>query len=159
MLARNANASTPCRLIVFAYLHVRSVPKLLRPFLNDCDHLRLRHMQSLGDHQAAMDQEQDDDGVELKCGALKPHAEWDLVQDPSLRDPVCHQCVRTQARGNGGSLEIAGLAGGIVGDVGGCHVESCQTGQAAQHKDGQEDVVESRAQTDRESHAGGCKTE
>lgn len=97
--------------------------------------------------------------MEFECGALQPDTEWDLIKDPALRDPVCHHCISTQAGGDWGTLEIAGLARCVVRNVGGGDIEACKTGKTTQDENGEEDVVNSGAQTEREGHAGGGKTE
>jgi hypothetical protein len=116
-------------------------------------------MESLGDHEGAVDDEEADDGVHLKSGTLEQDTEWHLVQDPALRDPVCHQGIETQRSGDGSSLKVVGLAGRVVGDVGHGHVEAGETSQSAEYEVGQEDVIQSRAKAQRESDTGGGQTE
>lgn len=121
--------------------------------------LRLRHVQGLAAHQTAVDDEHGDDGMDLERGAGEPQAERDVVEDPALADPVGHEGVDAEGGGDGGALEVAGLAAGVLGDVGGRHVEARQPRQPAQHEDGQQRVVQRRAQAQAEGYAGGGQAE
>lgn len=105
-----------------------------------------------------MDDEDCDNGVDFKGGALEPHTQRDLVQNPALRDPVCHHCVKTQRSRDWGSLEVVGLSRGIVRDVGNRHVETGKASQAAQHEEGQEDMVQRCTHAEGESDTGGSQT-
>ena len=120
--------------------------------------LGLRDVQRLARHQAAMDQEYSDNRVELEGSAGEPQATRDLVEDPTLRDAVGHASVNAERGGNGGALEIAGLARGVVRDVSSRDIEARQTHEAAEHKEGQEDVVQHGAQAEAEGNAGWRQT-
>lgn len=121
--------------------------------------LRLRYVQRLAGHQAAVNEEHEHNGVELQSRAREPETAGNLVEYPALRDPVGHQGVDAQRSRNGGALEVARLAGGVVGDVSRRDVEARETSQAAKHEDSQEHVVDSGAQTETEGHTGGSKAE
>ena len=57
------------------------------------------------------------------------------------------------------SLEVAGLAGSVVRNIGSGDVEAGKTSQAAQDEEGKEDVVGSSAQAEGEGDDSGCEAE
>lgn len=116
-------------------------------------------MQRLAGHQAAVDEEHQHDGVELQSRTGEPETTRDLVEHPTLLDPVGHQGINAQRGGDRGSLKVARLSGGIVGDVGRRDVEARQPREAAQHENSQEYVIDGSAQTETESNTGGGKAE
>lgn len=126
---------------------------------DDDDSLRLRHMQTLAAHETAVDDEQERDGVDLEGGSGEPEAAGDVGEDAVLRDPPGHEGVEAQGRGDGRALEVARLAGGVLGDVGGRDVEASEAREAAEHEEHETCVVESRAQADAEGYAGRGQTE
>lgn len=77
------------------------------------------------------------------------------MADPALRQPVRHQGVEGERRRDGRALEVARLAGGVLGDRRHRHVEARQPRQAAEHEEGKAQVVERRADAEREGDRGG----
>lgn len=111
-------------------------------------------MDGLARHEAAVQHEDDDDGVEGERGVGEPDAARDGVVDPALRDPVGHDGVEAEAGGDRGALEVVRLAGSVLGDRRRRYVEACQPRQAAQHEEGKAHVVQRRAHADRKGHNG-----
>lgn len=111
-------------------------------------------MDGLAGHEAAVQHEDDDDGVEGEGGVGEPEASRDGVVDPALGDPVGHDGVKPQAGGDRGALEVVRFARGVLGDRRRRHVEARQPCEAAQHEEGQAHVVQRRAHADREGHHG-----
>lgn len=118
-------------------------------------------MQRLTAHQAAVNHEQRHHRMHLERRAREPYAAGDLVEDPALGDPVGHHGVEAEGGGDGGALEVAGLAAGVLGDVSavGGDVEAREAREPAEHEDGEEDVVEGCAHADAEGYAGGGEAE
>lgn len=111
-------------------------------------------MQALTAHKTPVDHEQERDGVDLERGAGEPEAAGDGAEDAVLRDPVGHEGVEAERRGDGRALEVARLAGGVLGDVGRGDVEPREAREAAEHEGGQAGVVEGGAEADAEGYAG-----
>lgn len=143
----------PVSLFFLSLLHQKSIQdKDRHPRSNPA--LRLRHVQSLTTHEAAVNQEQEHDGVDLERGAREPSAAWHGVEDAVLRHPPGHEGVEPQRRGDGRALEVARLARRILGDVGCRDVEAGQAREAAEHEDGETGMVEGCAEADAEGHTG-----
>lgn len=121
--------------------------------------LRLRNVNGLARHEAAVHHKDQDDGVDLEDAAGKPQAAGEVIVDPAAVHPVGHQGVQAQAGGYGCALKVLRLAGGVLGDRGGGHVEAGQAGQAAEHEEGQADVVERGAHADGEGNDRGGEAE
>lgn len=90
--------------------------------------------------------------MELEHGPLEQGAERDRLVDLAAVDPVRHQRVDAQGRGDGRALEVLGLAVVVLGQVDRRHVEARQAGQAAQDEEGEAHVVQRRAHADREGN-------
>lgn len=101
-----------------------------------------------------MDEEQEHHGVDLEGGAGEPEAAGDVSQDAVLGNPPRHESVEAQGRRDGRALEVARLARGVLGDVGGRDVEAGEARETAEDKDHEADVVKSRAHADAEGYAG-----
>lgn len=107
-----------------------------------------------------MQHEDEHDGVDLEQGAGEPDAARDgIVADPAAVDPVGHQGVEAEGGGDGGALEVLGLARGVLGDDGGGDVEAGEAGEAAQDEEGEAEVVEGRAQANGKGYYGGGEAE
>lgn len=120
--------------------------------------LRLRDVDGLARHQAAVEHKQQRNRVQFVGGAGKPGAQRQVVEDPILADPVGHERVEAQARGDGRALKVGRLAGLVLGNDGGRHVEAGETGEAAEDEEGEQNVVDGGADTDREGNGGGGDT-
>lgn len=116
-------------------------------------------MQRLAAHQTAVGDKDERDGVELERSALQPRAEGQLVERPALTSPVRHEGVGAQRGRDGGALKVRGLSRGVVRQVGGGDVEAREAGQAAEHKEDEEEVVNGRAHADCEGDASGSQAE
>lgn len=118
-------------------------------------------MQRLAAHQAPMNHKQCNNRMHFQSGALEPHSQRHLVEDPALGDPVGHEGVEAEGGGDGGALEVAGLARGVLGDVAARrrHVEARQPREPAQHEGGQQHVVRRRPHPEAEGHARGGQAE
>lgn len=112
-------------------------------------------MQSLTAHKAAMNQEDQDDGVQLEGAALEQDAAGDFPENPPPAHPPGHDGVDAEGRRDRRALEVARLARRVLGDRRRRHVEPRQPREPAQHEHRQEHRVERRAQPDAERHAGG----
>ena len=71
-----------------------------------------------------------------------------VLEDPPLAHPGCHHGVEREGGGDGRPLEIARLAGGVLGEGGGCDVEAGETDEAAEDEAGEEDGVEVGAEAE-----------
>ena len=75
-------------------------------------------MQGLAAHETSVDEKDEDDGVELERGALEGEATGQVVENPAAADPPGHDAVNGQGRGDRRAFEVAGFAGGVLGDGG-----------------------------------------
>ena len=110
-------------------------------------------------HQTPVHHKQQHDGVHLDGGAREPHAAGQGVVDPAVGQPPAHERVEPERRGDGRALKVFRLAGRVLGDGRGRHVEAGQARQAAQHEEGQAEVVEGRADADGEGEGCGGDAE
>lgn len=67
-------------------------------------------------------------------------------------DPIGHESVQSQRGGYGSSLEVLGLARGVLRDIVRRNVEARETGQAAQNEEGETYVVGWGAHANGKSH-------
>lgn len=88
--------------------------------------------------------------MELQRGSLRPRPQRQIVQRPALGDPVRHQRRDRQRRRDGRAFEVLALARCVLGHVGHRDVEARQARQPAQYEEGQEQVVDGRAEPDGE---------
>lgn len=103
---------------------------------------RLGHTHRLTRHQTSMNHKHHHNGVYLQHRALEPHAQRHSLVNPPGIYPVGHDGVETEGSGNRGALKVLGLPGGILGHIGGGDVEARETGQAAEDKESEAEVVE-----------------
>lgn len=120
---------------------------------------RLRHVQRLRHHAAAVDQEEQDDWVKLQQGTSHDRAVRHALLDPALRHPECDQRRDRQARGNGKSFEVLGLAVGVLGHVAGGDVEARKASETGENKAGKEKLVEASAHAGSKRNHGGSNAE
>jgi hypothetical protein len=106
-----------------------------------------------------MQHEHGHDRVELEHGAFQPQAHWHLSQRPALGHPESHDRHEDQRHGDRYAFEILRLAGRILGHHGDGYVEARETGQAAEDEEGEQEVVERRAQTETEGSGSGSDAE
>ena len=82
-------------------------------------------MYSLARHANPTNHKQAHHGMELKHRAFRPHPQWQVLQNPALADPICHERRDRERGGDGRAFEVLGFAGGILGDIGDGDVEAC----------------------------------
>ena len=111
-------------------------------------------MNSLANHQASMQHKHRDHGMELKRRAFEPQAERHLRERPALVHPVCHNLHHDKRHGDRRALEVLRFAGCVLGHHGDGHVEAREAGEAAEHEEREQDVIDGRAET--EAECGGC---
>ena len=102
-----------------------------------------------------MQHKHSDNRMKLRDAALQPQAQWNLFKHPSLVHPVCHYLHEDQGHGDRGSLEVLGFARRVFGQHGDCDVEAREAGEAAEDEEGEEEVVERRAETEAEGGGSG----
>ena len=71
---------------------------------------RLGDVDGAAGHEAAVDDEQQCDGVELEWGGGEPGAEGEIGEDPALGDAVGHEAIETEGCGDWGALEVLALS-------------------------------------------------
>lgn len=106
-----------------------------------------------------MQHEDGHDRVKLEHTPRKPDTTGDGIVYRARVHPVGHERVKTQRRGDGCSLEVAGFARGVLGDVGGGDVEAREAGETAEDEEGKANVVERGADADGEGDDGGSEAE
>lgn len=97
--------------------------------------------------------------MELERGTLGPDAEGHVLEDPAAVDPVGHDGVDAERRGDGRALEELALAGGVLGERRHGDVEAREAREAAEHEEGQAEGVDDGAQADGEGHHRGGDAE
>lgn len=102
-------------------------------------------MQCLGQHAAAVRQEEERDRVEFQKGASKDSTIRHVRQNPALGQPECQQTHDRQACGDGEAFEVLGLAICVFGNVAGGDVEASQTCETGENEAGEEELVEASA--------------
>lgn len=124
------------------------------------DHpLGLGYADRLAGHEAAMDHEQDDGGMELKSRALEPGAKRQVVMDPTLREPVRHDGIHAKRGRDRGSLKVLALARGVLGQDSHGHVEAREASETAQNEKGEADRVGNGAEAKSKGHHSWGDTE
>lgn len=78
---------------------------------------------------------------------------------PPLSHPVRHQPDNRQGGRDRRALEVLGLASRVFGDVGDGDVEAREAREAAEHEEGEDEVVEGGAEADCEGGGGGGDAE
>jgi hypothetical protein len=106
-----------------------------------------------------MQDEHSHNRMELKRGPLEPQAQRDLLERPALVHPVRHDLDYPERHGDRGALEELGFAGCVLGDEGGGDVEAREAREAAEHEEGEEEVVDGGAETEGEGCRGGGDAE
>ena len=122
-------------------------------------HSRLRHMDSLADHQAPVQNKHAHNRVKRKRGSLEPHTEGKFLHRPPLVHPVRHDLHHAQTHRNRGALEVLALARLILRHHSNSNVEARQPSQAAEDEEGEEEVVDGGTQTQGEGGGGGAHAE
>lgn len=103
-----------------------------------------------------MKHEHQDDGVEFQHRTSSPDTERQVLEDPAVVQPVCHDAIGEKRGGDRCALEVLALASCILGQHGDGDIESCKAGEAAEDEDGEEEGVERGAEADGEGdHSGG----
>lgn len=122
-------------------------------------HLRLRDMYRLTRHQAPTNHKQAQHGVKLAQRPRQQRPQRQLPMHPPLTNPVRHQPHNRQRRRDRRALKVGRLARRILGHVGDGDVEAREAGQAAQHEEGEDEVVGGGAEADCEGGGGGGDAE
>lgn len=119
------------------------------------DHpLGLGYADRLAGHEAAVNHEQNDGGMELESRALEPGAKGQTVVDPALREPVRHDGIHAERGRNWGALKVLALARGVLGQDRHGHVEAREAGEATQNEKGETDRVGNGAEANGKGHHG-----
>lgn len=106
-----------------------------------------------------MQSEHEHNRVEFEDRTLCNEAKRDVLMGPALGDPVGHERDDCQCSGDGSAFEVFRLSGLILGQNGHSHVKPSQTGQTAENKECEEQVIERCTDTKRESCSGGSEAE
>lgn len=104
-----------------------------------------------------MQDEHQNNWVELKDGALGENTEGNILVSPALGNPIGHNGRDGQSRRNGCALKVLGLAALVLWQYSNRDVKPSQTGQAAEHKEGEEKVVKRCPNSERECGSGGSE--
>lgn len=126
---------------------------------NSVANLGLWYAYRLASHGAAVNDEQEHDGVELERCTSEDGAKGDAVQDPAVLQPVSHKGIQTQRCRNGSALEECALASSILGQNGDSDVEAGQSGQSTQNKKGEAEFIGSSSKANGKGNHGGSDTE
>lgn len=111
---------------------------------------RLGNVNRLARHQTPVNDKQKHNRVKLERGTREPDTAGEVIVDGARGDPVGHEGVEAQRGGDRGALKVLCLARRVLGDVGRGDVEAGEARQAAEDKEGEEDVVERGAQANGE---------
>lgn len=114
-------------------------------------------MYSFANHQTTVQDEHQDHRVEFKNGAFCKKTQGNVLVSPALRYPVRHERGNSQSRRDGRAFKVLGFAAAVLGYHGNCDVEASQTGQTAENKKCQEEMVERGADAECECCRGGGK--
>lgn len=88
-----------------------------------------------------------------------PNSQWDILQNPSLTNPIRHERCNGQGSWDRSAFEILGFSGSIFGHVGDCDIEAREASQSAEDEESEEEVVDWGAETDCEGCCGGGEAE
>jgi hypothetical protein len=88
--------------------------------------------------------------MELEYRTLKPHTHGYLRQRPPFANPKRHGANLCQGHGDGRAFEVIALPGLVFGDHGDGDVEAREAGQAAEHEESEEQVVDGCAEAEGE---------
>jgi hypothetical protein len=91
----------------------------------------------LADHEASMGHKDQSSRVELEYRALSNDTERNLTVDPTLADPVGDQGDNAKGCRSGKTLEVFGLAIGILRYTVGADVEASKTEKTAEGEGGE----------------------
>ena len=80
--------------------------------------------------------------MKLKQRALHQRAKRDILQDPAIEQPVGHDSIQEERRGDRRAFKVFALAGSVLGQHGNGNVEASQSRQAAQDEKSEADGVE-----------------
>jgi hypothetical protein len=116
-------------------------------------------MNCLANHHASMEDEDQGNRVELKRSATEGSSQGNVVQNPSLVNPVCHDRIHAQRGGNGRSLEVFRLASRIFGQRGDGDVEAGQARKTAEDEERKQEVIGRGTDANRESTDSGRNAE
>ena len=73
--------------------------------------------------------------------------------------PVGHERSDAHCRRDGRALKVFGLAGGVFWQGGDSHIEAGKAGEAAEDEEGEEELVQRRAESDGKGGDGGRDAE
>lgn len=74
--------------------------------------------------------------VKLEYTTLVHRAKWNILLNPTPRDPKRHQSRNAQARGDRQAFEVFRFAVGVFGDVARCDVEACEARETGEYEAG-----------------------
>jgi hypothetical protein len=116
-------------------------------------------MDALARHQAPVNHKHEDDGMHFERAASAPNAERDVGVRPAVADPPCHGGREPERSRNRRAFKVLGFAGRVFGQHSDGDVEAREAGQAAEDEEGEEDVVEGRADAHGEGGSSGGDAE
>jgi hypothetical protein len=99
------------------------------------------------------------DRMDLEQRASAPDAKRHISMRPSVTRPPRHSTGQDQRSGDGCAFEVLAFARCVFGQHGDGDVEAGQTREAAENEEGEEEVVEGRADAEGEGGCGGGDTE
>jgi len=108
-------------------------------------------MEALASHEDTAEHKQASQRMELKRRAGKGRSERDVLENPVLRDEVCHERSNGEGRWNGSSFEVLRLSSCILWKSGNGDVESSEASKTAEDEEGEEEVIDWSTKTDCES--------
>ena len=104
-------------------------------------------MEGLADHETSVGHKNESGRVELEYRALGNNTKGNLAVDPALADPVGNQGHDAEGGRSGETLEVFGLAVGILWYAVGGDVEASKTEETTEGEGGEKEMVK------RSSHA------
>lgn len=93
-------------------------------------------MNSLTRHKYTTQNKEPNDRMKLKDCALSQGSKRQIIQNPTLRDPISHQSRNRQRSRDGGAFEVLAFARCVFGDIGNGDIEACQAGETAEDEEG-----------------------
>lgn len=106
-----------------------------------------------------MHDKQENHRMHLHRAPRKPRPQRNIVQRPPVPQPVHHDADEPEGRRDRGAFEVLGFPRLVFGQHGDGDVEACQTCEAAEHEEREQDVVGGGAETETEGGGGGGEAE
>jgi len=116
-------------------------------------------MYSLARHQNPTEDKKTHNRMKLQDGASSPSPQRQIVQSPTLRDPICHESRNGERSGDWCAFEIFALSRCILRNVCDGDVEAGKSCQATENKEGEKNMVEWGSKAHGKRCCGGRNTE